>query len=115
MKNPKVHTIERGWPGHYVCSERCMFRRNTLLICGEKRLQVSTVGRMSGKFKELDGVGSLYETRAFLIKKNGFVDYDTEITINSKNILCVLDDEGANNMHDRAVKEFKKRIVKEDF
>ena len=42
-----VKTTERGWIGHFICGDRCNFRRNTL-IEGDNgiRLVVSTVGMM---------------------------------------------------------------------
>lgn len=69
---------ERGWAGHFIGARFCLFRRNTLLVCGETRIVVSTVGRMldvsSQEFKpkfEPIGAGRYYETMAFHASKYG--------------------------------------------
>ena len=40
----EVKRTERGYPGHFILSHRCVFTRNTLLEYGETRVIVSTVG-----------------------------------------------------------------------
>lgn len=43
-RDTEVTTTERGWPGHYICAGRCLFRRNTLVEGPGGRVVVSTVG-----------------------------------------------------------------------
>lgn len=67
----EVKRTERGWPGHYILGDRCVYHRNTLLECGKKRIIVSTVGnlRMKDKTKaELISCSRYYETMAFRAK-----------------------------------------------
>jgi len=69
----KVERTERGWPGHYILARSCLFCRNTLLECGEKRIVVSTVGSKFGRDGEIEqvGPGRYYETMAFPAEKDG--------------------------------------------
>lgn len=77
----KSKTTERGWPGHFILCDRCMFRRNTLVEFGDQRVVVSTVGRMWSKDRsQLETVGheKHFETTAFpAIMKNGYWEADT--------------------------------------
>jgi hypothetical protein len=64
-----VTRTERGWPGHFIGGRECLFRRNTLLECGDRRVVVSTVGNYRplstpGKITEI-GLKRYYETMAF--------------------------------------------------
>ena len=76
-----VKITERGWAGHFICSDMCKFRRNTLLEYGDKKWIVSTVGAMpqsetmrkipefcSKNGFETIGLGRYYETMAFEAK-----------------------------------------------
>ena len=64
-----ARVIERGWVGHYICSHRCMFKRNTLIVGDKDSVVVSTVGGM----RPTDGRNGLetighkryYETMVF--------------------------------------------------
>ena len=62
-----VTRTEQGWPGHFVCADKCLFRRNTLLQIGEARVIVSTVGDMRNHRNEITSIGSdlYYETMVF--------------------------------------------------
>ena len=62
----EVNVIERGWPGHFMFADKCLFRRNTLLEYKDKKWIVSTVGAFRDKNK-IDTIGyrRWYETMAF--------------------------------------------------
>lgn len=83
-----VVITERGWPAHFICADRCLFRRNTLIECGNRRIVVSTVGAMrdvtrGGAFEEI-GAGHYFETGAFRAKRSepaGYWDVDVHRTI----------------------------------
>lgn len=118
-----VKRTERGWAGHFICSDSCKFRRNTLLERGDKALVVSTVGAMflNGKLEEV-GPGRHYETLAFWVDKNSgeYKDADVgeEIFFESK---CGLKwheggypDIEANDMHEDVVAELSEKLEKGD-
>lgn len=133
-----VKITERGWAGHYICADRCKFRRNTLLEYGDKKWSVSTVGAMPQletmkKYPELRsengfetiGIGRYYETMAFEAQpvKNEEEDND-EIIYYDANVYNPIDfnsewaiddcnfetDKQANEMHDKVVEELIKKI-----
>ncbi|MEY2152341.1 hypothetical protein AB7849_15655 [Rhodanobacter sp. 115] len=66
-----VTRIERGWAAHYICAARCLFRRNTLLVAGDRGIVVSTVGNFRpedhghGPVEKVNADG-YYETQAFI-------------------------------------------------
>ena len=111
----KVIRIERGWVGHYCCSSRCLFRRNTLLSLGDKKIVVSTVGRMVvGNEIEKIGLDRYYETMAFFAeKKSVYYDADVEkqIIIDSNwSINEIYAEIEANNMHEAVVNEIVEKL-----
>lgn len=123
-----VSVTERGWAGHFICSEKCYFRRNTLLEYNGKQVVVSTVGAMAIRAysiendlwrAEWDTVGDnrYYETRAFLTKeKDGYIEANCEKPINFNSNWC-LDhigngsDNKANEMHDKVCLEIVDMLV----
>lgn len=126
MKNEivkkKLKRTERGWAGHFCLSERCLFRRNTLLEYGDVRIVVSTVGELlqssfqnnEGMFDTL-GHERYYETCAFYAKRyqNRYWDADVskEVEFESPWSISEIDaDDKANDMHEKVVKELSKKL-----
>ena len=73
-----VKRTERGWGGHFIMADRCLFRRNTLLEYADRRFVVSTVGAcyVDGKLEEI-GHERYYETMAFEAKlRGGYIEAD---------------------------------------
>ena len=117
-----VKRTERGWPGHFICADRCLFRRNTLLEGEHDRVIVSTVGAMleDHKLKAI-GAGRYYETVVFGATEMGeYVDanitdqryFNSEWSIcaNSPDELPDNVDNKANEMHEAVVDEFIHRL-----
>ncbi|MEN6292594.1 MAG: hypothetical protein ABFD07_11345 [Methanobacterium sp.] len=112
----EVIRTERGWAGHFICADRCWFRRNTLLECGEERIIVSTVGEMtdiSGKnfpnFVEV-GHNRYYETMAFHAQRvdDRYWDADIQRPVNFESPWAISElnaDDEANDMHEAVVDE----------
>lgn len=113
-----VKVTERGWAGHFICADRCMFRRNTLIECGDVKIVVSTVGNMNpptgytGTENQNIGYNRYYETLVFQAHvSDGYYEADTskQIEYNGKWSIDRLDwdtDLEANEMHDNAVRYF---------
>lgn len=137
----EVKRTERGWAGHFIGSERCTFRRNTLLECGDRKWVVSTVGcyipDMQGKHKveTIGAFGRYFETMAFEAEEmNGYIDADVTKGIGFESEWCMsCDDDGtyeftwdkflekyphpdnaANDMHEAVVEELTLKIQKVD-
>jgi len=127
----EVKVTERGWAGHFICSDNCAFRRNTLLEYKDRKWIVSTVGcmrtwnRTTNKY-EIKTIGAYrwYETMAFVGENKGryidadvsqSVDFDSEWGIFGDTWEEVkerykLPDNAANEMHDNVVKELSQKI-----
>jgi hypothetical protein len=109
---------ERGWAGHFVCGYRCLFRRNTLVWNGERRVVISTVGNMlmDGKREEI-GCNRHYETMAFEAKREGeYWEADVSAQINldcewAIEELTETSDLRADEMHERAVIWVQSRLL----
>ena len=117
----KPKLTERGWAGHFICANRCLFRRNTLIDFGRKKIIVSTVGMMQddrdeGKYDTIGAGGRYYETMAFGAKKEGpywDADVGKQISFESEWAICAKSveklpkdaDNVANAMHDAVVAE----------
>ena len=123
----EVKITERGWAGHFILADRCLFRRNTLLEYKDKKWVVSTVGAFRDKNK-IDTIGHRrwYETMAFeASEKNGYIDANTENKISFDSKWCIwggdswkevcedcdgTPDNAANDMHDKVVGELINKI-----
>lgn len=108
---------ERGWAGHYISSDRCQFRRNTLVEYENQKIVISTVGLLLN-FKNTQRVEFLrfgsyqyhFETMVFHAKPDDTRFHDADITrpihpeqqwfIKKQNA-----DDQANDMHEAIVQE----------
>jgi hypothetical protein len=112
---------ERGWAGHFICADRCLFRRNTLIEGKNDNVVVSTVGGMrvrDGEGLETIGAfGRYYETMVFGAKEEGgYIEANVsdERSFESKWAICADTwqdlpddvDNKANEMHEVVIKEF---------
>lgn len=114
-----VTRTERGWPGHFRLARSCLFRRNTLVECGDVRIVVSTVGRLL-PFQEGDdwqrlGDTRYFETMAFRARQDtlGYWDADVseEVPFSSPWTLSDPDAEReADAMHETVVAEIMTRL-----
>ena len=115
----EVKRTERGWAGHFCCSYRCEYHRNTLLEYNGMKVVVSTVGRLrkdmfSDTYGDL-GYKRYFETMAFMAKeddKYNDADVEREIQFDAKWSLPSPDMElEADAMHEDVVTELSKRLV----
>ena len=115
----EVKRTERGWAGHFCCSYRCEYHRNTLLEYNGVKVVVSTVGRLrkdmfSDTYEDL-GYKRYFETMAFMAKeddKYNDADVEREIQFDAKWSLPSPDMElEADAMHEDVVMELSKRLV----
>ena len=123
----EVNVIERGWPGHFMFADKCIFRRNTLLEYKGIKWIVSTVGNYRDSKNRIDSIGHSrwYETMAYEAKeKNGFIEANVEKKIffdskcgiwgDSWEEVCDkyngTPDNAANDMHDKVVSELIDKI-----
>lgn len=123
MARVKVTKTERGWGGHFVGAHLCLFRRNTLLECGEERIVVSTVGNYTSlggllhehHVPEEIGHQRYYETMAFEARyEDGYWDAsEVEVTFDCPwRIETKYEDAKANDMHEAAVRELSRKMVR---
>lgn len=119
----EVKRTERGWAGHFICSDSCKFRRNTLLECGETKVVVSTVGNYFNSRGEYDQVGldRDYETMVFYVdpRTGAYNDIDVERQIWFESPWAFQIKKGdkypdlkANEMHETVVQEITEKLAK---
>ncbi len=113
-----VMRTERGWAGHFICANRCRFRRNTLLTRGDVRIVVSSVGLMEssdGRSFEPIGCKRHFETMVFHAKYDGRywdADVSREIFLDGRQTIAEMDaDDVANDMHEAAVMEVSEKMA----
>lgn len=121
----EIHIQERGWPGHFIGFASCLFRRNTLIEYGDKRVVVSTVGNYSPEyfdgeyddFRKQIGIDRYYETMAFWAINDGKyweADVSREYQFKSNwaiNELKKETDLKADAMHEAVVKEIVQSLT----
>ena len=112
-----VIRTERGWAGHFICANRCRFRRNTLLTYNDIKIVVSSVGLMEidGKFETV-GVGRHFETMAFHSDPTDTRYYDANVSkqvyFDSELAIAEPDaDDKANEMHEAVVLEITNKLL----
>lgn len=125
--NNKVKWTERGWCGHHICGDDCLYHRNTLLEHGERKVVVSTVGRYlpikqrqeywkHGKVSfDIVGHNRYFETKAFLADDSRYHDADVtkEIEFSANWKLDKPDMEmEADAMHDAVCNEISEDLIK---
>jgi hypothetical protein len=122
-----VHGIvirrERGWAGHFICADRCKFRRNTLLEYGSVRIVVSSVGLMTDyrdeKKFQIVGLDRHFETMVFHAAYDGRywdADVSREVSFESPWMVREVDaDDIANDQHDAVVAEIEQRMLNGEF
>lgn len=113
-----VKRTERGWAGHFICSYRCNFRRNTLLEYEGEFIVVSTVGRMEhtrDPMLKTVGRDRYYETMAFYSDTSDLkfhdIDVERQIHLDCDWALNEIDDNKANDMHEKAVDWVSRQMV----
>jgi hypothetical protein len=84
MMGDEMKITERGWAGHFICSDRCVFHRNTLIEHNGYKIIVSTVGAMKNIHSndekyEMIGADRYYETMVFHAKwEDPYWDIDVD-------------------------------------
>lgn len=127
IETDKVKTTERGWPGHFICANRCRFRRNTLLEYRMRKIVVSTVGSLfhgNEVDEKMSTVGPerWYETMVFEAEKDGpywdidvekeiFLDSEWGVWADSIDKLPEDVDNVANDMHEKIVQEIEMKLL----
>ena len=119
-----VKRTERGRCGHFIGGVQCLFRRNTLLEKGKKRIIVSTVGNFyptKGEKRQEIGSDRYFETKVFYAKFDNLyreegegkwdIDVEKEFSFDSNWALDKeANDNDANNMHEKVVDEITKKL-----
>lgn len=120
----KVKRTEKGWAGHFIGSNNCMFRRHTLLEYGEIAITVSTVGNwMPYEGREVweIAVRRYFETMVFhslpVTEEEKWKDADVTRRINFVSPWSIghpWKEQEANEMHEGVVHEMTGRLLAGD-
>jgi len=120
-----VTITERGWDAHFICANRCRYRRNTLVTGPEGRFIVSSVGNMRANTGEIETIGCrrYYETMIFTVVEDEpyldigdqISDHDGPWSICAGKPADLPDDVDnvADKMHDATVAFYAKRVGEE--
>lgn len=110
-------TTERGWPGHFMLSHRCSFRRNTLIEFSTQSIVISTVGGLLTENEEdfePISLGYYYETFVMgAITKGVYVEGDmTQILWTGRWINKLEEgvDNWVNSKHDQIVEKLSRNV-----
>jgi len=121
----EVVRTERGWGGHLICGDRCRYRRNTLLVCEDIYIVVSTVGNFhstqEGVIEEI-GFQRYYETMAFMSEVTDTIYHDADVSreigdlksqwaLGPADIARVDVDNLADKMHEAVVAEITEALM----
>jgi len=108
----ELRRTERGWVGHFILVDRCLFRRNTLLEYEDIHIVVSTVGLLRSRDAtawEMVGHDRYFETMAFHANSDErFRDPDTsrQVRFGAPWRIVEIDaDDRANEMHEAVCAE----------
>lgn len=115
---PNVKRTERGWAGHFIGGHSCLYRRNTLLECGDYRIVVSTVGgyKYRDKIEPIGTGGRFYETMAFKAKKDGpywEADVNEQLSFENKWAICADSSDALPNDVDNLADQMHEAVVSE--
>lgn len=110
-----IKRTERGWPGHFICSDECKFSRNTLLENGKTKIIVSTVGRWLSKYGVIQQIrpGAYFETMAFYARYDSgywLCNVQMEVTFESPGLLNSVHVGKADFMHEKVVDEISLQL-----
>ncbi len=114
-----IKRTERGWAGHFIGASQCRFHLNTLLEKGDKKVVISTVGCYIPKSENSPrpiGCDRFYETFACRTRcDEEFIEADICKQLAFKSQWCISEpfkDNEANEMHEKVVQEFIKKMSK---
>ena len=117
-----VKRTEKGWPGHFICANMCVFRRHTMLEFNEVAIAISSVGNMMNWRDhdkiEMIGARRYFETMSFHCKpvteEEPWRDADVsrQIDFNSPwSIDAPWREQEANDMHEAVVAEITAELL----